>query len=194
MTAPWIAAFIVQWILVLGLAGVVLGVLRRTTAALSVTAPSPQVDQGPPPGAPLPLLEGTDIDGQPTDTSDLVGDRFVLLALSPGCGPCKALAEDLDGAAPQLLARVVVASPGTDLGPLGLPGGVRTVALGDRRLSEVLGVTATPYALAVAADGIVEAARIVNTADDVSRLLGIPAGPQPVSLQGTAPGSASRSL
>ncbi len=38
---------------------------------------------GPPPGAPLPLLEGTDIDGQPTDTSDLVGDSFVLLALSP---------------------------------------------------------------------------------------------------------------
>lgn len=182
MTAPWIAAFIVQWILVVGLAGVVLGVLRRTTAALSVTVPSPQVDQGPPPGAPLPLLEGTDIDGQPTDTSDLVGDRFVLLTLSPGCGPCRALAEDLVGAAPQLLARIVVASPGTDLGPLSLPGGVRAVALGDRRLSEVLGVTATPYAFAVAADGTVEAARIVNTADDVSRLLGHLENPQPVKL------------
>lgn len=170
MPIGWAIAVISLWAVVVALAIVLLGILRqavpaleRATAVLSTTAGAGSMVLGPGAGTRLPLALLGDIGAEATGHS-----RSVLLFMTPGCGPCKSLAEemsrtDLSGMAARLL---VITGP-DGRAELGIPGDVPIVPERGREISEPFSVSATPFAIAVDREGIVQAARVPQTLADV---------------------------
>lgn len=101
MTGPWIAAFVVQWVLVLLLGGLVLGLLRRVSAHLERVQGADTVAVNPrfglQPGARFASFTGYDVDGRPAPFEDLVegSDHSALLFLGPECPACRSLIDQL---------------------------------------------------------------------------------------------------
>lgn len=172
MPIGWAIVVIALWVVVVALAIVLLGILRqaipvleRATAMLS-TAGSDSIVLGPGVGTQLPLALLSEIGAGAIDHG-----RSVLLFMTPGCGPCKSLAEEMNGAdltgmAAQLL---IVTSP-DGRAELGIPVDVPIVPEREREISEPFSVSATPFAIAVDRDGIVQAARVPQTLADVMNL------------------------
>jgi hypothetical protein len=170
MPIGWAIAVISLWVVVVALAIVLLGILRqvipaleRATAMLSTAAGTDSIVLGPGVGTQLPLALLSEIGAEATDHG-----RSVLLFMTPGCGPCKSLAEemnrtDLSGMAAQLL---IITSP-DGRAELGIPIDVPIVPEREREISEPFSVSATPFAIAVDRDGIVQAARVPQTLADV---------------------------
>ncbi|HEY2551248.1 MAG TPA: redoxin domain-containing protein [Streptosporangiaceae bacterium] len=167
MPVGWAIAVVALWVAVIGLAIVILGLLRQVTPALEraggSTGFSPSA-QGPPIGDELPSFAARTADGQVIDESQLRGKPALLLFLSPGCGPCQTLAAemsrtDLGSLADEIL--VVTAEEG--LAGLDLPPSLRVIAELSREVSDALEVAGTPFAIAVDPAGVIRAKRIPNT-------------------------------
>jgi hypothetical protein len=101
MSGPWLAAFVALWIVVMVLAGLVLGLLRRVegiltraeshSAAMIIT---PKF--GLHPGELVPAFMGHDASGRPVDSSDVLSAApLVFLFVEEGCRPCGQLVTDL---------------------------------------------------------------------------------------------------
>ena len=99
MPVGWAVVVVVQWVAIVALAAVVLGVLRRLAPQLERAEPVKVLNpgrQGAEVGVKLPAFAARDEDGRPAGDERLLGRPSVLLFLSAGCGPCLDLARDLE--------------------------------------------------------------------------------------------------
>ena len=176
MSALWTAAFAALTLLVLLLAVVQIGLLRRVTAVLeraeaAVREGGLATGDGLAPGARIPPFTATSLQGRPVRSDDVTGESVWLL-LSAGCGPCQLLAADLrrapDGAGLGMPLLVLVDSQ-RDTRELDLPTWAQVLVAGDQAAARSFRTSGTPHAFA-AADGVVRAQTIPNRVADLQRL------------------------
>jgi hypothetical protein len=168
MPVGWAIVIVVQWLAIISLTVVVLGVLRQVTPHLEQAGERPLLRiqrQGPAVGSKLPALTGSGRNGDIITTALLRGRRNVLLFLSRGCTPCLRLARELSASDPavELTDSLIVVADRADVSTLELPAWVRVLTVPDTECSEVLGVRGRPFAIAVDAGGVVKGKEMVNT-------------------------------
>jgi len=177
MPVGWAVVVVVQWVAIVALAAVVLGVLRRLAPQLERAEPVKVLNpgrQGAEVGVKLPAFAARDEDGRPAGDERLLGRPSVLLFLSAGCGPCLDLARDLEmisaDQTARLAASLIVMTDADGLRALALRRWVRTLTISSAEGAQALGIRARPFAIAVVADGLVRGKRLVNTLAQVSDL------------------------
>jgi hypothetical protein len=176
MSTGWAIVVIVQWLAIVALAAVVLGLVRQGAPAAEQTAESRELlfqNQGPAVGSKLPPFTGRDGSGGTLNAAQIVGRPAVLLFLSATCLPCVRLADEIAGSDPGDLADsliVVTAPDGHE--KLRLPASVRVLVMPDKEVAEVFTIKGRPFAIAAGADGVIRTKQGVNT---VAQLGGITA-------------------
>jgi hypothetical protein len=173
MPIGWAIVVIVQWLAIIALTVVILGILRMVTPHLEEAPARPRLrDQGPAVGSKLPAFTGSDGSGEIASAELMRGQPSILLFLSATCGPCLNLARDLATSDPVVEladSLIVMTAPGaTD--SLKFPAWVRILFMPDRECAEVLGIRGRPFALAVDADQVVTEKRPVNTVAQLTAL------------------------
>jgi hypothetical protein len=178
MSGPWIAAFVALWALVIVLAFLVLGTLRRMAPLLERTearlaaATQRAEPSGLQPGAIVPAFEAEVFGGGRFTDADLHGARTILLFLGPSCQACERLVDDLDtGRVPELRARLVVVAHDADEAAGFAAGGVTALVQDDRSLARVFESDRVPHAFVIAEGGTVLASGSPNDWEGVQNLL-----------------------
>jgi hypothetical protein len=175
MPIGWAITVVVLCAAVVALAVVVLGLLRQLTPVLErAAAAGPDTHNlGPEVGAPLPHFAARGAEGEVTE-EHLRGRSSVLLFLTGGCGACQTLAEEMNRAdLGGLTGQLLVVTGAADLAKLGIPAVLSTLIEEDRAVSDPLSVVATPLAVAVDPDGIVQAVRIPNTLEQLDDIAAV---------------------
>lgn len=176
MSPPWVVLFVALWLVVTALVVVVLGLNARleelrlqSTLSASPLAPPDPLAGLPASGSVLPALPGH-------EDLTVAGVARVLLFLGATCPPCAKLATELReglgrALADEALSRVLITVI-TDQVGAGLYAGVceHIVTQPDGEISRALGVSVTPFGLAVDQDLAVSAARVPNRLEDVVAL------------------------
>jgi hypothetical protein len=169
----WLAVVLAQTLLLLVLAVIVLGQLRRMGVVLeaaegvlragAATLPAP----GLPPGATVPAFRaGAAVGSRPPPAG-----AAVYLFVSADCDPCAPLLEELAGVPDPLGGvRLVVVADG-DLAAHPAAARIDGVVSQDGAVREAFGAVASPSAFAVAGGTVVDA-RIVNTLTHLRDLAG----------------------
>ena len=179
MTGPWIVAFLALWAVVLVLAVLVLGLLRRigpvlerAERAIRMSDALAHVD-GLPPGATVPGFEVVDPGGRRLAFVDAgPGDRVVLF-VDADCPACSGLADALaaePGIAQQPI--VVVSGKATPVGHYArlAAAGLPVFGQPDGAASAAFQQQAFPYAVALSATRTVVAALIPGSPADLMKL------------------------
>ena len=177
MTAPWIAAFILLWAVVLLLLFLQLGQLRRTAEVLEQselrlrgTGLSP-ASMGLPPGSGVPSFEVPDAGGVAFAPRSQLGRRSIYLFLEGGCEPCRALVSDVNRYGgwdvPDIDLIAVIEGEEADVAD---PSGTSRVLPNALVVAEAFRTSATPHAFAVDERGIVVEKSIPNTLDELRAL------------------------
>lgn len=179
MSAPWIVAFVVQTVLLVGLMLIVAGLLKRTASALEEAAERLRTGMitiqdfgGLLPGAKVGDFSLTDWESRPLRRDDLVAEPAVFLFVEEGCDPCELLVEEMEGRIETILGvpfYVVideipgeeVKRPYSDMAPLLQHG---------RAASHAFQNSTAPQAFAVAAGGTVVAKTIPRSLGDLEDL------------------------
>jgi hypothetical protein len=175
MPIGWAIVVVGQWLAIIALAVVVLGILRQVTPRLQATtahSPARLQAQGPAVGSAMPDFTGRDRYGGIITTAQLRGRPAVVLFLSADCSPCVNLAREMGASDPveELAdALVVVIDPG-GVEALELPGWPRVLAMPKIEVLEVLEVRGRPFAMAVDNDWVVREKRMVNTVEQLRSL------------------------
>lgn len=177
MPIGWAVVIVVQWLAIIALAAIVLGVLRQATPHLEKLAESPPprrlIDQGPAIGSKLPPFTGHDPAGQLVHAAELLGGPNVLLFMSATCPPCAGLAEELRvGDLGELDSFLVIVIDAADYARLRLPSRLRALHMTNREVGQVFGVSGRPFAVVTDADGIVRVKRGLNTVDQLKSVAG----------------------
>jgi thiol-disulfide isomerase/thioredoxin len=182
LTPVWIFAFALLASVVVVLALVVVGTLRRIAIVLeeaeSRLSSAQALDlqpEGLSVGAEIGPFEGRRADGGRFADSDLVGTESIVLFLSSDCPPCRTLANDLGEpeAASELGVRVVAVLDETDRdGRIAqrVQRGATVVYQSERSVARAFGSNATPHAFLVDGDGVVVARGTPNTIDGLVEL------------------------
>jgi len=183
MSTPWIVAFIVQWIVVIATAVVVIGLLRRTAAALEAAEASREapVSLG---GIPIAsrapdftVYEATGTHAGPhagparITAEELLDGPTILLFMEQHCPPCRQLASEIAPVFEQgnsVNLRVVLDEE--DGTPHWLPDDVPVVYQRERELSHAFQNSASPQAYLLDGDRLVLAKRIVRSIDDLREM------------------------
>ena len=182
MPSSWVALIVVLWAVVIMLAVLVLGLLRRIQhlqpLSLPVAAPRPAFTEprlaGPTLGQLAPVVAGyKDLVPNPTDDS-----ARVVVFLNSTCGVCVKITEELrsksayvdaptyfDDVELVLVTGAIWAESLADLAPL-------VVGQIDGQLSERWQIPGTPYAVAIDNDGTVRAASFVKEFADLCEIAG----------------------
>jgi hypothetical protein len=173
MPIGWAIVVIVQWLAIIALTVVILGMLRMVSPHQEEVPQRTRLrDQGSAVGTKVPDFTGSDGSREIVSTELMRGQPSILLFLSSSCGPCLKLAQELTASGPVVeLADtliVVTASSGPDT--LKLPTWVRTLFVPDAECKEVLGISARPFAVAVDADQVVTEKRPVNLVAQLTEL------------------------
>jgi hypothetical protein len=171
MPAAWIVLIGALWLVVLLLAVLVLGLVRRVSQLEAVqltispaNAPNtPYDDQRLAPGAMLPIAAEV----ERLWSGDRGRAKRLFLVLSSRCGPCRKLADELregwrTGEMVDELELVVITDPDgvasyADLGASDI------VAQTAGQVSRAWGVPGTPFAVAVDASGLISASGFART-------------------------------
>jgi hypothetical protein len=165
----WIALVLVLWLAVIVETVLILGLSRRITALESANRSAVAPMAALPIGSPIPRPAWERLSTRSTDTPI---NRSVILFLSSSCGPCRNLADALQG---HRLGRgpgdefeiiVVSSDPAHD----GFSHIGRIVADPGGTVAKSLMVPGTPFGVAADSDGIVRALAIPNSLADVARL------------------------
>jgi hypothetical protein len=179
MSAPWIAASIALWAVVVLLGLIVLGTLRRITIVLERaeshlrTSPEGAGPGGLESGTKLPDFEGITLEGSPFTRDHVLGTPAVLVLLSRNCPACRALEKDLaERDLFGLEARVIaVVGEHADAERLATVTGLEVVLQRDRSIARAFSSSATPHAFAIDASGVVIRSGTPNTFDALARLI-----------------------
>jgi len=177
VSGPWVIAFIALTAVVLLLAVLVLGVIRRVMERLLQTEAmfSPKLTDsssgaGPTPGEPAPSLPSNLVPGSkaPYDTPQ---GRMVLF-LDAGCEPCRVLAHDLTSHGLKLngFQPILVIDDAALIRQNHFPDGI--VVIDDQRsIAKSWQVTGTPSVFLIDETGTVRARSHPNSARDLHQLV-----------------------
>lgn len=180
MDTIWIISAVVQWLVIAGL-GVVVVSLVRQLGVLTVRmnpAAAYELDEGPPPGSTFPPQTLETLDGEELGVGQVGAQPTVVVFVAPGCGPCETLSPTIRKVAradDSANVRFVV-SIGADSKTAAayakhykLGADIKVVA--GSRLSKNLGVSTTPYALAVGTNGLVAKRGVVNALEHLEEMV-----------------------
>jgi hypothetical protein len=178
MSGPWIAAFLALSTLVVIMALLVLGLLRRVSplleqaeSALRNAGSVPGPLQGLPIGAELPQFEARDIRGSVVTEADFAGTPAVVLFIDPGCRPCERLVAELRrGWEVQQGARLWVITGDGHESDLDLPGQATVLVQSDDRISRAFQTSITPHAFAIGVNGTIVNRDIPDSTDALVKL------------------------
>ncbi len=179
MPVSWIVVVGVLWVVVLGLAAMVVGLSRRLRELAEVAPGGANQPQ-------TPFVVGPPIDIQltlpPALASTVNGSAQILLFLHASCGPCRLLWDDLAAAGESGLELDGVA-PTVITDPDG-----QTVFTGQfehsivvqehDELSQSLQINASPYGIGIDADGFVRWSGIPHTRQDLTAMARATARPR----------------
>ncbi len=160
MQGIWRVAFRIQWVLLAGMAYALVVMMRNFGALYDAVN---RVRIGEPetiklvPGQVPPTLALTDLAQHPVARDHVTGAPLTLSVISPGCGPCKSLLDEL-ASSPTAHHRHALLSVGsaqeTAEALTALPGLHLPVMLTDyAALKEAWGITGTPTIVELDADG-----------------------------------------
>jgi methylamine dehydrogenase accessory protein MauD len=102
MSLPWLIAFVVLWIIVLGLGFLLLGTLRALgllswrLEQLEATTPSRLGRSGLKPGKKAPEFTLPSVAGGEVSLHDFVGRKLLLVFVQSGCSPCQEIVPELN--------------------------------------------------------------------------------------------------
>src|SRR6516164_7803736 len=102
MNLLWMISTAVLWLLVLGLAFLLLGALRALDLLrwrldqLEATTPSRLGRSGLKPGKKAPAFTLPAVTGGEISLRDFAGHKVLLVFMQPGCGPCHAVTPELN--------------------------------------------------------------------------------------------------
>jgi hypothetical protein len=177
MSAPWIAAFVALWLVVVLVVVVVLGFLRRATSVLEVAEQRlasvlrSGIDLGGvAPGSIMSLFELRDRTGTTVSSDTLIDEPTLLLFLSPNCAPCKRLVAELRGTDIDGLPFVVVLEDTAGAGEYPLADDVRLLFQTGQSVSQLFESTVTPQAFVVDIGGFVLERVIPNSLADLRQV------------------------
>ncbi|HEX2050787.1 MAG TPA: hypothetical protein VHJ34_09175 [Actinomycetota bacterium] len=176
MSGPWIVAFVLLSLVVVAVAVLTLGLLRRSAAVLEALeqrgAGGMPAPSGLAPGTRVPDFAGVDRSGAVVTRDELAYGARVFLFLTPTCAPCRSLAEELARRAPVHLGvpLVVVVQSAPDRDP-GLPATIDALVFDpDGTVGRAFDVTGYPYAMAVDGDGVVTKGAVPGSVSDLRSL------------------------
>ena len=183
MSLPWIAVVVSQTVVIMVLALVQIGTLRRLLPLVEHASQPPAASPPPPPGPPsgtvLPDVTVRLGNGGTVSTAQLLGQPFVMLFVEQDCASCRSLLQQLASpiqdpphgpahfASP---ARLYIVADPHRLNGLPVPTWATPLLDPASRISQALGITATPMAVAIDAAGTVTASAIPGGAADLERL------------------------
>jgi hypothetical protein len=173
MSTPWIAVMVVQWIVIVVLSLVQIGIFRRLLPILERTTDGVLVPpSGPRAGTALPEFAATLEDGETITLAQIVGRPFVLLFVRQGCEPCRRLLDRLqkDTDVADAVPVYAVVDP-HHLPELPLPVWVTPLLEPGGRISRLMQITATPMAVAVDTSGTVTESLVPSGPTDLHRLM-----------------------
>lgn len=166
MTAPWIAAFVALWLVVLAGAIVLIGFLRRAVvvleAAESRLAAGSLAIGGAPPGTEIRSFQVRDERGELVRSERLMASPAVFLFASADCQACHSLLEQLNGAGWELAATPLFAILNDSVEDRAISFGPGVIPLyqSEREAAAAFESIATPQAFAVNASGFVVDSRV----------------------------------
>jgi hypothetical protein len=179
MSVGWAVVVIVQWVAIVALTVVVLGILRQVTphiekyaeASAAGALPGRRVAFGRNRGGALPEFSAHDGDGQAVTAASLLGHSRVLLFLSGTCEPCHALAREIRESTAGDLSRslIVVTDPGSP-DSLNLPSWARVITMPSSAARSAFDFPGWPFAMAVDESGAIKGATMLNTLAQVVNL------------------------
>ena len=175
MTGPWIAAYAGLWLVVVAVAALTLGVLRRIGAVLEAAeqalASTPAAGPGGlEPGAHVPDFRAQRLDGGTFSEEDLPDGGAVIVFLSSDCPPCRSLAREIARRPPAELPFFLVVESEEEAAELGLDLADRVLVQPSRELSVAFRTSATPHAFVVDRDGVILANKTPNTVEGLRKL------------------------
>ncbi len=153
MTGWWIAAFVVQWVLVLMLCVVVVALARQVGTLHLRLGPRGALEidtEGPPLGEAPPAIPATDHQGARVKLGD-PGDPRLVVFSSPTCIVCREVAPAVPAAA--------------------AAAGLVPMILHDPEAERVYDVPGTPFALVMDETGVVRAKGTVNNLEQLEGLV-----------------------
>jgi thiol-disulfide isomerase/thioredoxin len=173
MSGPWIAAFVCLTVLVMLLALMVLGVMRRMVGVLERAERmlANELD-GISLLSAVPTFEVIDRAGQIVSSQQILKETSLLLFLESGCAPCRAIASDLaesNGLIGSLPLIVVAGEEGLD-DDFKLSPKIAVVRQRNREVARLFKSVATPHAFVVDEDGVVLDRVIPGARRDLERM------------------------
>jgi methylamine dehydrogenase accessory protein MauD len=181
MTTPWLISYLVLWAIVLGVGFLLLGTLRSLGLLqwrfdeMIATRPIRKGREGLPTGKRAPdfTLPST-ADGE-ISLSDFAGRKVLLVFTQAGCGPCHAIAPELNGVQAQGEHQVLVVNHGEPEDAAEMAAEVHArfpiVTQNDWDISKKYQVFATPYAFVVNEEGTIASKGIVGNSQYLRNVL-----------------------
>jgi hypothetical protein len=183
VSGPWIAAFVVLWIVVVLVLLVVVGVLRRALAVLEGATTPGGTDHravsaevvtnygGAPPGTRIPPFAVENGTGAALSSDELLGRARLYVFVTAGCPPCERLVAELASSpGGEEMPIVLFAHDRSDVKVASLPPSVTVLEQPDGSASRAFQTKTFPQAFAVNADGLVQATAIPNSLSDLRML------------------------
>jgi hypothetical protein len=179
MSLPWAVAFVALWALVVVLAVVVLGLLRRVAPILAqaeqaLGRSAAGLDPGGlPPGEEVPPFEVLDGAGERLRPGDSLPLPAVFLFVEGGCGPCQSLMAEIQERAPAFAGTrlyVVPADPENGKYDALRGRGITVLKQEGGQVSAAFRQTAFPHAFAVDGDRRVARSEIPGSVDQLKDL------------------------
>lgn len=175
MEGIWLAAYLLQWVLMGLLAFVVIGLMRQI-GELRLRV-GEEREMGLAIESKAPLFQGEGLDGT-LDLETMVGNRLLVLFVHPTCPPCKELFASLDGEMDRIAeqgVRVVLVSGGSreqnremvDEFKLSCP----LVIQHEHEIADLYGNSLTPFGFLVDAEGLIARKGVVNNVHVLGELL-----------------------
>jgi len=174
LNAWWIIAFVSLWLVVMIVAVILLGYLRRVTAILEraeIAVTSGQVNFG---GARVGMQVGQfevlDSAGRHVASDELLASEAIYILLHSGCEPCRHLVAKLRGLPPDGVPVIAVVDDTPAGREFELPDHLRNLFDPDGSIGLAFKSGGTPQAFAVAAGGIVIDLIVPGSVADIEQL------------------------
>ncbi len=189
MNVIWVALFAALWLAVVLLGLVVLGLLRRILPLLermeARTEPAFSTSlEGVPTGTTLAPFQVRAGDSTDVSSIELFARDALVLFLESGCGPCEALAPELEDVRELQGLPLIIFLDDTPGGWAFPITGVSTFYQSDRTASRAFGSIATPQAFIVRRGGVVGERSLVGSFDDLQHLAASQLEPAASSMTG----------
>jgi methylamine dehydrogenase accessory protein MauD len=173
MTTPFLISYLILWLLAIGVGFLLLGTLRSLGRLqwrfdeLQATRPVRKGREGLPPGKPAPDFTLPDVSGREVSLNEFRGRPVLLVFTQSGCGPCHAIAPELNRLHAAGEHRVLVVNNGepheSQAWAEEIEARFSIVTQDAWSLSKTYQVFATPYAFLVDEQGVIAAKGLASS-------------------------------